>query len=383
MVRARAPGWETMLTVDINALGEIVRLLSRCYRAADCADDFGSVLDRIAASVSDIRWDNKIAASRALWWMLDKGDRDRARECISNEAIADCTDPEVITVYLDLNGDRLSYNERTTLFDRIIELTEEEDIRLQYTCAKGVSQVGICDMEEATSTVQSAIDRYGALGESDRTTYGDHQFAHALQLLGVLKQDGSMIRQAAEQFQLLIDSASERRFTPLALAEYSRELGKCNAVLGDHATAIQHYIESDRTCSTPLARIQHAESLLKIGELANARKMLRAIPADSLSEPNRQDYAIACALLAGASLEAQDIEFAKAELRQFSSNDPYFIQMRDEYLIGLLEAVPRSSAGRISRLLRAINRYVSLNPNVFGIGIDINRMLDDVSSDSD
>ena len=49
----------------------------------------------------------------------------------------------------------------------------------------------------------------------------------------------------------------------------------------------------------------------------------------------------------------------------------------------LLEAVPKQDFGRIGKLVRAINRYVTLNPNVFGIGVDINRILDDVSSDSE
>ena len=34
--------------------------------------------------------------------------------------------------------------------------------------------------------------------------------------------------------------------------------------------------------------------------------------------------------------------------------------------------------GGIRKFIRGLNRYVLLNPNVFGIGSNINRMIDDV-----
>ena len=62
------------------------------------------------------------------------------------------------------------------------------------------------------------------------------------------------------------------------------------------------------------------------------------------------------------------------------TKDPIFVQLRDGWIIDLLEAKPAFEAGKIRRLIRRLNSYITLNPNVFGLGVNIDKIIDDVDS---
>ena len=109
-----------------------------------------------------------------------------------------------------------------------------------------------------------------------------------------------------------------------------------------------------------------------------ARETLRSIDLSGFNEHAHYDYAISWTILATRTLAEEDLEIAKINLKEAKSFWPIFISQRDSALIDLLETSPRKAKGRFKSLIRALNRYVSLNPNVFGIGIDFNKIVEDV-----
>jgi tetratricopeptide (TPR) repeat protein len=368
----------TLLEVDIDALAGILNQLLACYRRVGRVDEFNAVLDHLEESIADRRWREKVACVRAKWWLYDQNNQDNARDCMSSISIDQCADTEIISMYLELFGQDLSFDRSDDLFDRIISNTDEDDIRLQYTCARGIARLKICEREEAIGIIEPAVDHFRSINEDAHTLYGKHLFANSLQLLGILKNDSSLIRESAEKFHLLIDGAKEYGLSELAVADYLCELGRCCALLGEHTDAIEHYVRSNSVFSMPLTQIYLAQSYVEVGDEEASRETLKAIARDELSDVNRQDYAIACSMLAASSCKAEDIDSAIAELRAVSPRDPYFVRMRDEWLIALLQTEPKARRSKLRTLLQSFNRYVTLNPNVFGIGIDINNILEDI-----
>lgn len=90
------------------------------------------------------------------------------------------------------------------------------------------------------------------------------------------------------------------------------------------------------------------------------------------------DYAVTWAILATITLTLDDIQAAKGYLRQAKAHWPLFLEQRDSMLIQLMELTPKTPVGKLRSLLQILNRYVSLNPNLFGIGININRIVEDI-----
>ena len=122
-----------------------------------------------------------------------------------------------------------------------------------------------------------------------------------------------------------------------------------------------------------------ARAIVNLGDLAQARETLRSIDLSGFNEHAHYDYAISWTILATRSLADEDLKIAKTNLKEAKSFWPIFISQRDSTLIDLLETSPRTTEGRFKSLLKALNRYVCLNPNIFGIGIYFNKIIDDVN----
>ncbi|NOY29851.1 MAG: hypothetical protein GXP28_06635 [Planctomycetes bacterium] len=374
---------QTLLEVDIAVLADIVNLLSSCYQRLGRTDEFAMVLDHVEHFITDKRWQDKVAYLRSLWWMNTKSDRSKARDCISHLEIANCEDIDILTLYLDVNGEELSFDQKDELFRRIIAGTDEDDIRFQYECALGIARIAICETDEAIRLIEVAIDQFRSTEEDERSLYGKHLFARALQQLGILKHDDDLIRESAKAYSTLLECADECNLSDFAIADYLSEVGKCHDLLGDQIKAIDCFDKSAERYSIPLTQVYLASAYINKGDNESARKVLQAINADELSDVNRQDFALACSTLAAKTCNREDIDIAVAELKCVSPREPYFLNMKNECLVALLETKPSVQQSKLRDLLQKINRYLMLQPNFFGVGVNINNMLDDVDREDE
>ena len=113
-----------------------------------------------------------------------------------------------------------------------------------------------------------------------------------------------------------------------------------------------------------------------------ATELLKAINDTMLDELGKFDLAISWALIAAKSRIYASIEEAKKRLKAVKAYDPVFIQLRDQLIIDLFETNPQNKSGPIRKVIRTLNKYISLNPKFFGVGINFNKMIDDTESTS-
>ena len=121
-----------------------------------------------------------------------------------------------------------------------------------------------------------------------------------------------------------------------------------------------------------------SRAYVNLSDSESGRGLLKSIDAAQFDENSHYDYAISWAILATHSLLPEDLETAKSQLKQAESNWPLFIGQRDSILIQLLETVPKKPKSTIKDLVLSLNRYVSLNPNLFGVGINFNKIVEDI-----
>lgn len=310
--------------------------------------------------------------------MLEKSDRKNAKKAIPTVEIDKCKDPEVISTFLDLYGDTLSFDEKNSLFERICDNAEDEALTLQYGCAKGVEYFKVCEYENAVEFIGAAINRYGSLSDDKKNQYGDHLYAHSLQLLGIIKNDNSVVEQAAGLFRTLLADAIKLNLTEFAIAEYRRALAECERHLGNIESSIHFLGESLKLDPSLITKVLLAQAHVRNGSPVSAREILNEIDANEFeNQENQYDFAMALTELALFSRDANDIEIAKNQLQICPVSGPHFAHRSQQALIQLLETATTSSDSSLKRLAKAINRCVILNPNFFGIGININRIVDE------
>jgi len=372
-----------ILAVDVEALDGLLHRLKRCYRATGQGDAFRHVLVAMSDVVKSRQWTDKLALHWALWWELEKNDRERAAEYIAGVDAYGCRDAEVLAKYVTLRARQMPFDERVTLMSRVCEITEEQPIKFQFRCLVGIAYLLIREHEKAVELITSAADQYRSLSENHRSWFGDHLFAMTLFLLGSLQDSDELVAEAEKCFSDFLAPERAASLTPLGKSECHMHVGRCKAFLGEYDLAIEKYNESLAIYELTLAKIYKAEALISGGEADAGRELLERIDSQSLSLENRHDYAMARTLLAVATQLEADINCAKLALKAFDSNDPLWVQQRDKWLITLLETVPIAKAGLLLKLIRKINRYFILQPNFFGLGININNAFEDLGQSHD
>ena len=154
----------------------------------------------------------------------------------------------------------------------------------------------------------------------------------------------------------------------------------CHLFVTDFAEAISYYENSLAKEENDLTKVFLSRAVINIHEINKGRELLSAIDVKKFNEANKYDFAISWALLAFSSKDKNDIDTAKIYLKQDKSSDPLFLRQRDKFLIDLLELDPKEEKGKFSKALNKLNRYVTLNPNFFGFGINLNNIIEDVES---
>lgn len=367
-----------LLEIDINALGELTELLLYCHHKAGVAEDFPKVLENLNDAIEDSRWRDKIIYFEALWWYLEKDDRELAFAHFSRVKIADCEDPELLALYLDIGDGRLSLVETFSIIDRICATTRKESYVLQYSCLKGIKLSLLNQIEEGSQIIANAINRYRNTDEDEKCDYGRFQLAQALYWLACLRSNDESMKQAISETRLLIEVATKENENTSYIAKLLQHLGECYPFLGEYKLAIEALTKSAQLCPEPITKIFLARAYSSDGRIQEARELLAEIDRTILSDENHFDLATTLEILAVSSQMTPDIENARAELKAGRSKEPYFVQCRDQLLIALSETSPKTEPGKIRRLLNTINRYVILSPKVFGFGINLNKVIEDI-----
>lgn len=377
-LRSKTKGSTDLLRIDIEALAEIIGLLHLCYLRTGQSEIFPSVLEYLSNAIADPRWRSKITYLRALWWLVDKEDRAAALTLISEIDIATCEDPEILELYLDVSPHELPFKAKVDILDRIAANTPRASDVLQYTIAKGIAYCLINEIPQGCQIMGEAISQYRGRAAEHRTSNGDWHLAHGLQLLGEFEAKPTVVRDSITHYIALQQEAKDKKYAAAYSAEIEKSLGDCWSFLGDYGEAVRHYESSVKQEPADLTRVFLARAQANLGDMKAARKTLLSVNSSQLDVHAHYDFAMSWASLAMRSLESEDIETAKLHLKKAQSFWPIFISQRDSVLIGLLEMSPRKMESGFRSLIRILNRYVSLNPNLFGIGVNLNRIVDDV-----
>lgn len=373
---------EYLLHIDIEALSEILENLHICYYRLERSNEFIDVVERVKNVISDERWNAKIAYTIGLWHLVDNEDEESAYTSLKSIDIKICQDPDILSLYIQVCQDDISLSDSLSIIDRIISNNRKESVKLQYRVLKAIKYYLVCQQSEADTIFEEAISKFSKLPDEKKSPYGKMQFAYALETYGKATNSQDILKQGRETVLELISEFDEELYTLSYKAKLYSLLGDFEEGLGKHQDAISAYLFSLDQSPSEIAKVFLARSLCNNGEHNKARTLLETISESNLDAPGKFDLAISWAIVSSSTLSVADINNAKERLKKIKTNDPAFIQLRDQWIIDLLETKPKSQQGRIGKLIKSLNKYVILNPNLFGFGINLNRIIDDIEDEN-
>lgn len=364
---------DKMLAIDIGAMHDFVRNALQLYEACGIIDSYPCMLVELKGAIEDIRWGWAISSEEALFYVAIKNDYAAARVALAKYRWEDIGSSELLEVYLDAYSEKFGHVDKINMASKIVELTKKESSRFHYRLTIAFQYFVLNELEKAERLAKDALKAYESVPIEKRDIYGRRILGTAVKQLGQILNDDDMLRRAIE---LLAAEVDVKRYKSNAIAEIWYEVAECHHMLKEYYMAEKLYCRSISIENSALANIYLAKVQLDLGRLDRAKEILDSLLVESMSAPNRFDYAIVKCDVALVSKDTKDIEDALGLIKKVATNDPYFKDLIQRLLVALYELSVGKTVQADSILAR-LNRYVTLNPNVAGIGFNVNVMIDD------
>lgn len=373
-----------LMKTDIEALSDFVENLMWGYARCGWLARLPGTLDRLKANIDDPRWVAKIAYHRgicALW----QDDRDQAaREIAPLQPItADNEDVDLLQLEFDLHGSAMGMIQRLAFCDRIREISRSRSDRLQYGGARAFEILLSGDEQGACAAFDTVVILGRTLEEEKPLSpRAEIWFCKALEGRAMLERDPELFAEIDKRLTKLVNRPDE--WTPAGKANLLRSLGDCRRYGGVFEAAIATYRASHKIVPAPELQTFEAECELHLGHPDEAYRLVRSVAVQNLDAPERADHAFISFYIALARGDRRSLIDARDLLRSAVTPQLYFERQRLQHIVTIgdaLEAIqnkkPLPEAGPFSTGLQRLSRYVMLQPNWNGIGINGNAMIDD------
>lgn len=379
---------EYFLNLDIRALTELAELLGMCYAETDKSDEFPATLEQLRLNINHPRWQRKIIYLQAFHALTaDKNKRASRRELEKLGSMEFETDIEILQLYIELFHDDLTFTAKQKLVDRIILLAESAIDRLHYRCIRAIDFLLIGDMQDALQEISVAVDAYKQdSSKKADSLYERHRYTMAIGLVGRLSKEPKWTDQAIAICKDLIE---EDGWTESGRADLLRQLGDEFRFKGDWVSARDSYRQAYAIQSLPILQVFLAECLVETDGWEIAANTIRTVDLIEPKSAEFVDYVFTFAYIAIAGDDKSMLSESENLLRGLSIPSPYFREQRDSLLMEVINTVRtgKSPAGtnRAHSLLHGmastVLRYMKLEPNFMGIGINLGKILENLSKD--
>jgi tetratricopeptide (TPR) repeat protein len=380
----------SLLEIDVRALADLVDTLMWCHIKTDKMEEFPPVVERLRANIKDTAWQRKIVyfhAMHALWPGWDEAAG--RRELKKLGPLTEDDDVETLQLYLDLFDATLAFSDKQTIIDRILAETNKFADRLHYKGTRAALYLTIGDLKRAEAELEESVTEVRTNHDVEELSQHErYRFAMTLDFLGSLRRDDTLLAEAIDQFNILLQQdelSSKGRANLLEL------LGQTHRHRGEWEKARTAHEQSLQLGGRAVNKVFLAECLFQLDQADKATKLFGEIDQNDLEPAERVDYAYLAASLAIHSGERTRLENAKTVLRSIEVPDPFFRERRDAYLLNVQEAISSGSSRPLTKRTRALlaniarsaTNYLILKPSFMGIGIDIGKIFEDLARKSE
>ena len=280
-----------LLNIDIEALSELVDVLMHCYRATNQWHVLPAVLDRLEPNIQDPRWQHKIILYHALHAVgLEWDNKEGAQQELKRlPPIEEVNDVDILTFYLDINGDDLTLKELLDLADRIVDLTEDPGIAFNYCALKGFYSILLGELSDAERQMSRCIEELRTARAARLSPFVEKKLAMALATkaairLNSMDADIRTARDLGEARSLYNKLLRECKFTPRSEADIYMEMADTYCYEADWKSARHYYDLAHQSVEDDaIYTILSAKCDIHLGELKPARHKLQEVDRTKLT----------------------------------------------------------------------------------------------------
>lgn len=370
---------DSLLNLDIGALSELIGFLMFCYDKTGQFSKYLQLLDKFEQFIDDYRWRNRIIYLRAIC-VLYKHDEDEEKK-VSRlleglERIEETQDNQILQLFFDYNSDNLGFQERMNFIERILENETKPEVILQYKGIRGLELFLIGDREGALLEIKDAVKHYDMNLLEKYEQFELYILGNTICYLGQITENEKLFEDAINIFRFQIE---KNDLPNKGKAEIHKCIGRSYGSMQKWKDAIRSYLRSLDYEENAITKICITRPLLALGQSSRALDYLNSIDYSKLRMDEKFDYSLQLAEVALELNRQEYIHLAIEHLKGICPSHPYFRKVKDETIIQLLEYLNSKAKvkdkKKVSKKIDGIQKCLILQPNIFGLGININEVL--------
>lgn len=373
---------EFLLLVDIEAIMAIIFQIINCLYHQKKNDEIDIFLKHSENIICDPRHIFNVRSYQAFW--LDYfGDTENAKALLRKSDYANLKliadnefGREGLLFLLKIQGLELPLVSNLDIIQAIIKGTKEEIKLVEPLSYKALISYLYLDKTSAEKFIDEAIEKIEALGNKldCSEAYYYAVFSRAWELKGIISLSEAASRRAIEYLNSLLPLIKDE-IDKLSWANTS--IGHIYRFIGDFEKAYEYLQSAYDLQKTIITSLDLAHINSVVGNVEETRNLLKEIQVKEMDKYMSIDY---YAVQANLVIKVGDKISARVicnELANLDISIPQLKEFKNIISNSLYEMIDKSSDADslIKRILNGMSRCLILQPNIFGIGININEII--------
>lgn len=371
-----------LLLVDIEAVMAIVFQIANCLCHQKKTDEIDGFLEHSEHIIWDPRHIFNVRSYRAFWRGYLGNSEDakvllRKADYGNIKLIADnAFGREGLLFVLNILCLELPLSSNLEILQVLLEHVEEDIDLAELLSHKALIYFLYLDLTSAEKFIDEAIEKIRTLRKSIDHIEEHHLVVSAKtwQLKGIISVSEDASRQAIEDLNNLLPFI-ERDIDMLSWVNTS--IGHIYNFIGDLIRAKEYLQRSYDLKETIEVTLDLAKVNSLLGNIEEANSYLNEIRIEEIDENLSIDY---YAVQANIAIKASDKSLARIICKKLENLDisiPQFQELRNIIRFALYDMITEKSDpdSLIQRIIKGMSRYLILQPNIFGIGININEII--------
>jgi uncharacterized protein YchJ len=383
LVATKDPLSQKLVEIDVESLIDNIDLIAYCRAKLERGTEIIPFIDQAGSLIPFSGFDKHQAYLRASWLYIALGEVEGTRHELAKIGdILKYGRREALELYLDVLGMDISERQTIAIAESILsQAGGETHITVQYTAIKALALLQIGETSEALTglTTMLANARPPTRVETSDQLSTVWQLAKAWALFGMLADDGAALQKANDLYQIV----PETMLTSEGIAALQLDLGWLLRDQERFEDAVKAFRRSLLLSTSNVTQIHLAHALALSGKPMESRALLLDLRAKGIEGPLKLEYSSAIGALAIATQDTDLAIETASEVRTIVSTTAFWEVQKNHLLVELLDFAHRPTSTpspdrqrRILRFLRTINEMLELKPNFFGLGLNVNKMIE-------
>lgn len=376
---------EGLLIVDIEAVIETIGLIESCLYEQGKKDEIVPFLIRAEDIIKDRRYRVLVKLKRAAR-LAAEGLFNETSEILRTIDIKDLSlirgqSKRLVGLYLDFLWYKLPITEALQITDSLSAESLDAAENLDLSCTKALILLVHLDQKTAAKIIDDALAAFKLTKEEDFLEL--HAQANAYRLKYIIGHDKEYGMKAIRAYEKLFHFLKE---WPDSMAWCEYQIGQLYYDLENYEEALHHLQLSYKINPSSLSvKLDLAKTYAHLGDKTNALNFLDQINKAEIDDNLKVDYLRILAEIAILETNHDAAKEISSELSELKLSMPIISELRNSIRISLFEmlSTTKPSQGLLERFRKSISRYLVLQPNFFGIGININEIIKPPKSNKD